>query len=347
MIRTLITRWLDPLHIEQISEVEGIDLDYRPELVATPTGRDALFYTASRLPAPSRLERDEHQEDAWRVALQRAEVMFDIDPLLGEDVTVVAPRLRWIQTVASGVEAYFASFPGLANSNVQLIPARGVHSGPLADFAVMAILQHAKNLKRLNRAKSNRTWDEFASRPLDRTQACIVGYGHIGRSVAARLIPFGISVTGVKRLPSGDDGTVRIVGCDKLENALSIADWVILSLPANDQTYHLIDQQAIASLKPGAYLVNVGRGSTIDEVSLIEALNRGHISGAALDVFEVEPLGESSALWGTENVIVSAHSTAFNGHASMQRIVDMFCENLRRDVAGKPLLTAMTQEGSI
>jgi phosphoglycerate dehydrogenase-like enzyme len=223
--------------------------------------------------------------------------------------------------------------------------ASGVYSGPLAEFVVMAMLQHAKNLDRLRRDKAEKAWRQTHTDTLEGKTLCIVGMGNIGRAIAERIRPFGTRVVGVKRTVREDDPAWRhadeLYPTDRLQEALGQADYVSVTLPGTPETRHLVDAGAIGAMKRGAYFVNVGRGTVVDEGALVEALRGGHLSGAALDVFEVEPLPRESPLWELESVIISPHATDMVPSIINWRQTDLFCENLRRYLDGETLLNVL------
>jgi phosphoglycerate dehydrogenase-like enzyme len=210
---------------------------------------------------------------------------------------------------------------------------------------LMAMLQHAKELGNLRDDKAGKVWRQGAVGTLENKTLCVVGMGSIGRAIAGRARPFGMRVVGVKRTVREDDEAWdyadELYPTAKLSAALSEADYVAVTLPGTPETRRLLDAEAITAIKPGAYFANVGRGSVVDEAALVEALQSGHLSGAALDVFEVEPLPEESPLWGLDNVIVSAHTTDVVPDLINAAQTDLFCENLRRYLAGEELLNVL------
>ena len=223
--------------------------------------------------------------------------------------------------------------------------ASGIYSGPLAEFVLMGMLQHVKDLDLLRGDKAEKVWRQGTTGTLERKTLCVVGMGSIGRAIAGRAQPFGMRVVGVKREVREDDAAWGYVDelyeTANLPGALAEADYVALTLPGTPQTRRLFDAEAIAAMKPGAYFANVGRGTVVEEAALVEALEGGHLSGAALDVFEVEPLPEESPLWGLENVIISAHTTDVVPELINAAQTDLFCENLRRYLAGEPLVNVL------
>ena len=131
---------------------------------------------------------------------------------------------------------------------------------------------------------------------------------------------------------------------EALREALRRADFVALTLPGTPETERLLEREAIRAIKPGAYFANVGRGKVVEEAALVEALRDGHLSGAALDVFEVEPLPQDSPLWEMDNVIISAHTTDVVPELINPAQADLFCENLKRYLAGEPLVNVLDKE---
>lgn len=345
MVEVLITRYMDPVLVDRIRAVDArLVVHYEPRLMRMPVGRDALFYDPERLATIGPLDhgpewtRSGDEEHEWRTLLASTEVWFDVDLTLAEGPRQIAPRLRWIQAIAAGVEPYLAFIPGLADSGIELVAARGVHSAALADFALMAILQHAKRLDRLRDARRRAVWQEFVVGPVAGTVACIVGYGSIGQAVGRRLEAFDVEVVAVSRRDPADVTVGSWYPPERIAEAVARADWIILCLPDSSTTRGLVDGPAIQAMKPGAYIVNIGRGSTLDQDALIDGLSSGHLGGAALDVFAVEPLPGDSPLWSLDDVIVSPHATAFVGKRPMEAFVDMFCENLRHYLEGRSLV---------
>jgi phosphoglycerate dehydrogenase-like enzyme len=257
-----------------------------------------------------------------------------------EDLVRVVPKLRWVQASMAGA-GEIAERAGLQNTDVAITTASGVYSGPLAEFVLMALLAHVKDLDRLRRDKAEKRWREAHTETLRGKTLCIVGLGNIGRAVAERARPFGVRVVGVKRMVREDDAAWdyadELYATRDLHPALQEADYVVVTLPGTPETYGLLNAEAISVMKLGAYFVNVGRGKVVDEGALIEGLKSGQLSGAALDVFEEEPLPRESPLWDLENVIVSPHSTDNVPGLTNELQTELFCDNLWRYLNGEPL----------
>ena len=338
MTTVVIASYLEEEHLKRIRDAgQGLNVLYREDLVPPP-----------RWPGdhsgPPGWRRAEDGEQEFLTMLREAEVLYGFPRGHVGDLLRVAPELRWVQGSMAGA-GEVAEKAGLLGSEVIVTTASGVYSGPLAEFVMMAILQHVKDLDRLRRDKAGKRWREAHTETLYGKTLCIIGMGNIGRAIAERARPFGIRIVGVKRtVRDGDEAwghadTLRETG--DLHAALAGADFVAVTLPNTPETNRLIDRRAIGAMKQGAYFVNVGRGKVVDEGALVEALGDGRLSGAALDVFEEEPLPEGSPLWELPNVIVSPHSTDNVPGLTNNLQTDLFVENLRRYLAGEPLLNVL------
>jgi phosphoglycerate dehydrogenase-like enzyme len=334
LVTITIASYLEEEHVERIREVdERLRVLYHEDLVPPPR------WPGDHLGPPGWRRTPEGDEE-FLAMLEGAEVLYDFPRGHVEGLVRVAPKLRWVQASIAGA-GEIAERAGLQNTDVTITTASGVYSGPLAEFVMMALLTHVKDLDRLRRDKAEKRWREAYTKTLRDKTLCIVGLGNIGRAVAERARPFGVRVVGVKRTVREDDAAWayadELYATRNLHPALREADYVVVTLPGTPQTYRLLDAEAISEMKPGAYFANVGRGTVVDEGSLIEALRSGHLSGAALDVFEKEPLPEESPLWDLENVIVSPHSTDNVPGLTNELQTGLFCDNLRRYMRGEPL----------
>jgi phosphoglycerate dehydrogenase-like enzyme len=296
---------------------------------------------------PEGWRRSPEEDKEFLAMLAEAEVLYDFPRGHTRDLSQVVPKLRWVQASMAGA-GEVAKKAGLVETDIVVTTASGVYSGPLAEFVVMAMLQHAKGLERLRRDKAERAWRPAHADSLEGKTLCIVGIGNIGRAIAGRARPFGMRILGVKRTVHDEDPARNhadaLYGTDRLHEALAEADYVAVTLPGTPETHHLVDEEAIRSMQKGAYFVNVGRGAAVDERGLVEALREGHLSGAALDVFEVEPLPRESPLWELDNVIISPHSTDNLPGLTNRLQTDLFCDNLRRYLDGEPLINVLDKK---
>ncbi|MCI0433058.1 MAG: D-2-hydroxyacid dehydrogenase [Gemmatimonadetes bacterium] len=218
--------------------------------------------------------------------------------------------------------------------------ASGVHAVPLAEFCMLAMFAHSRDLFRMLRGQAVRQWERFAATDLTGRTLGILGMGAIGRELARRARHTGLHVLGIRRrldhLTAPDLHLDALFETSHLAHVLPRLDYLVLAAPATPQTWHMIGAREFDLLPAGAFLINVGRGSLVDEGALVGALESGRLSGAALDVFEDEPLPVSSLLWSMPNVIISPHSASTSDREN-PRITDLFCENLDRFLHGAPL----------
>ena len=226
------------------------------------------------------------------------------------DLFLRSPRLRWIHSRSAGLDSVL--FPELVESPVPLTNGTGVFSASLAEFALGAILYFAKNFRRLIRNQTAGRWEEFDVHAIAGQTVGIVGYGDIGREVAARVKAMGMRVLATKRhvTPGGADALAeRLFPPSQLAAMIAESDYVVVCAPLTPETLGFIGESEIAAMKPDAVMINIGRGPVIQEKVLIRALAEGRIKGAALDVFEHEPLPPGHPFYHLENVLLSPHST--------------------------------------
>ena len=338
MTTITITSFFEEEFVRRIREVdERLRVLYREDLVPPPRWEGDHN-------GPEDWKRTPEEEEEFLGMLAAAEVLYDFPRGHVGDLTEVAPKLRWVQGSMAGA-GEVARMAGLLENDVVVTTASGVYSGPLAEFVLMGMLQHAKDLDSLRRDRAAKAWRQGTTGTLERKTLCVVGTGSIGRAIADRARPFGMRVIGVKREVRGDDAAWasfdELHATRDLAEALADADYVALTLPGTPQTEGLFGAETLAAVKPGAYFANVGRGKVVKEAALVEALRDGHLSGAALDVFEVEPLPKDSPLWEMENVIISAHTTDVVPELINAAQTDLFCENLRRYLAGEELVNVL------
>jgi phosphoglycerate dehydrogenase-like enzyme len=279
--------------------------------------------------------------DELAASLPETDVMFSWHPPRGalEASWKRASRLRWIQTASAGVDALL--FPALVDSDVVVTNARGVFDDAIAEWVVGAILAFATGLHRSVIDQATHFWDgNRRTERLTGQRLAVVGPGPIGRATGSRALDLGMSVTMVGRTPRLDESFGEVLGVDRLHAALRDADHVLDALPLTAETRSLFNEAAFDAMPATARFFNVGRGDTVDERALVEALRSGGIAGAALDVFQEEPLPPDHPLWSMPNVIVSPHICGdFDGWE--RDAVQVFVRNVRRFVAGEPLVNVV------
>jgi phosphoglycerate dehydrogenase-like enzyme len=225
-----------------------------------------------------------------------------------EPVFARASSVRWVHARFAGLDGLL--FPALVESSVPLTNARGVFSRSLGEFAVAGLLYFAKDFRRMIRNQEHRLWEAFDVSELAGRVLAIVGYGDIGRAIAERAKPFGMRILAVRRRPEqaqGDTLIDEVLPLHGLRDAIARADDVAVALPLTADTRHLLGEPEIGAMKPTGIFVNVGRGAVVDETALVRALEQDRIKGAALDVYDTEPLPGDHPFWRLPNVLLSPH----------------------------------------
>lgn len=255
-----------------------------------------------------------------------------------------AKRIRWIHSPAAAVHQFL--FPELVNSNVILTNAREVHGPVVAEHVMALILALAKRIPQAVRFQQKRVWGQEIlwrqhATPSEIAGATLglVGLGSIGRNVATRAAALGMKILAVRQHAGTEkpEGVSEVLLRSELPAMLAAADYVVLAIPVTDETRGMVGHEQLSHMKPGAFLVNVGRGPLIDEAALAQALRERKIAGAALDVFEKEPLPNDSPLWELENLLITPHTAGMTTKL-WERHYSLFSENLHRFLAGQPLL---------
>ena len=255
-----------------------------------------------------------------------------------------AKKLRWIHSPAAAVHQLM--FPELANSDVILTNAREVHGPVVAEHVIALIFALAKKIPYAVRLQEKHIWGQEATwrarpRPREVLGATLglVGVGSIGREVAKRASALGMRIVAVREHPEKGrpDGVEQVYASGDLETLLQQSDYVVLAVPITPSTQKLMNAERLAKMKPDACLINVGRGPLIDESALAAGLRNHQIGGAALDVFEQEPLPADSPLWDLDNLLITPHTAGLT-EKLWERHYALFSENLRRYLAHQPLL---------
>jgi len=290
--------------------------------------------------------RADSDEEALR-AIPPAEIAFS--SVLNAAHLAAAPRLKWIHSPAAGVGGML--FPAMVASPVVISNSRGNSATTIAEHVIAVTLAFFRGLPLAWRRQVERVWaqDEFdagaAIRTLRGARVLVVGVGAIGGETARLFAAFGAHVAGIRRRPDGPPaaGVAEMHGPDALIDQLKQADVVVIAAPQTARTWHLIGDEQLDAMKPGALLVNVSRGKLIDEPSLVRALEQRTLRGAALDVFEQEPLDPASPLWSRDDVLITPHVSGFHAN-HWPEATRLFAENLRRFVAGEPLVNLVDKQ---
>jgi phosphoglycerate dehydrogenase-like enzyme len=309
-------RWLTDAHVAQIEAAS-------PRVQLLHTTRAEL--AAGRMPDPP--------ADVLLVEASGAEPYLDELPAEAMRA-LVTPRLRWLQSCSSGVGHIIDL--GLLDDSVLLTNAAGVHANALAESVMAGVLFHAKRLGQRGALQRRHVWQELECVELRGATLLVLGTGQIGGAVARLAGAFGLRVVGVRRHPQPTPGCDEVVGPAELRAALALADYVVIACPLTAETQGMLGHAEFAALKPGAYLLNVSRGKVVQEEALLAMLASGRLAGAYLDAHAQEPLPSTHPFWDLPNVLVIPHDS----HSSPligDNIVALFCDNLRRYLAGEPL----------
>ena len=249
---------------------------------------------------------------------------------------VDAPNLRWFHSFSAGVDhPVFASF---VRRGVALTNSPGASARPIAHSVIMMLLALSRDLPGWVRAQDGRRWEQHFFDDIDGTVLGVVGMGAIGQEIGRAAQGLGIDVIGCRRTPRADDPWPTVASVAELAPQV---DWLVLAAPHTAETRHMVNGAVLASMRPTARLINVGRGELVDEDALLVALREGVIAGAALDVFATEPLPPEHPLWSMPNVIVVPHSTG-RSSGSDRRAIGIFFDNLARFEAGEPFTHQIT-----
>ena len=247
-------------------------------------------------------------------------------------------ELAWFQSPGAGYEN--PAFGALVANGVRVTNAH-VNSLPIAEFVMRSVLDEFQDAAQWRHQALEHRWQIHDWREVSGSTWLIVGLGGIGTEVARRARAFGVRVIGCRRHPSPTDPTERTVTPDQLDQVIGLADVVVLAAPATPETESLVDADFLSRMKARSLLVNVARGTLVDDDALIESLDSGHLSAAVLDVFRTEPLPADHPFWSHPSIRVTPHNAA-GGTGRFQRQAELFKENLDRYLDGRPLLNEVT-----
>lgn len=304
-----------------------------------------------------RLHIERHYPDVPPDVIARTEALYTVDFYPEPEG---APKLRWIQLHSAGMD-HALDYPIVQAEDIIATSTSGMHAGNMAHYCLMMMLMRNYNMPGAFALQSRAEWPPqpgalFAPVDMERQTIGIVGYGSVGRELARLCKTMGMTVLATKRDlsdtaernayalegrgdPSGDIPD-RIYPADTVASMARACDYLVVTVPHTAATEQLIDQEVLDAMKSTAVLINVSRGSIVDEKALITALSSGNIAGAALDVFEEEPLPKTSPLWNLDNVIITPHLSGFTRDYHDKAAL-VFKENLRRYLENRPLLNQM------
>ncbi len=263
-----------------------------------------------------------------------------------DQVWYSAKSLKWIQSVSAGVEKLM--IPELIASPIPLTNARGVFKRSLAEFAIFSILFYYKKGRRLIDSQRAHHWDDFHVTWLPGKIMGVVGYGEIGRECALLAHALGMKIHAVRRRPeqsANDPILERVLPETQLHEMLHEIDVLVAAAPLTPATHHMLSDREFSVMKPSALVINVGRGPVVDQDAIIRALQQNKIAGAALDVFETEPLPSDNPLWDLQNVLISPHCTDRTSDPDwLDLSMRVFVDNFERYVKGEPLMNLVDKK---
>jgi phosphoglycerate dehydrogenase-like enzyme len=262
---------------------------------------------------------------------------------------VAAKKLRWVHSPAAAVHQLM--FPELVRSNIVVTNSTGIHGPVVAEHAIAVLLALAKRLPQAMQYQARQEWSQeqlWHGHPRPREVAdstvAVIGMGGIGREFTTRAKSLGMKILAVRENPGkGLDGADAVYGSSQINEVLPVADYVLLCTPVTPATTGIINASRLNKMKSDAYLINVARGPLIDEAALLEALKHRRIAGAALDVFNEEPLPADSPFWSLDNVLITPHTAAVTDRL-WERHYRLIVENLKRFMAGQPLLNQVDKK---
>lgn len=329
----LIASYLEPEWVEKIkNEVLQVDVIYRPDLIGSPR------YDADHT---SLMERTPEQEAEWRELLAKADILFDFDHSHRNDLPELAHNLKWIQATSAGIGQFVHRLGYAEKTDWILTTASGVHSRPLAEFCLMAMIMFSKNYLLMQAAKETHQWQRFGNSELAGKTVGIIGLGRIGRDVAKVCDFFNMRVIGTRRdVNKPVEYVEKLYPANDVDQLLPELDYLVLATPHTPETEGLMTAERIRLLKQGAVIINIARGAVIDQPAMTEALKDGHLLGAALDVVAVEPMPADDPLWDLPNVIISQHS-ASTADSENGKITDLFITNLKHYLNNEPMLNIL------
>ncbi len=313
-------------------------------VLSSPT--DPTLKMLQKLPEETNLVVGDSVEAFERTASD-ADVIFSwsiAGPLL-RDVFAMCHHVRWVHSRSAGLDGVLC--PELIESPVPLTNGSGVFSPSLGEFALAAILHFAKDLRRMVRNQEKGVWEQFDITEIIGQTVGIVGYGDIGRAVATRCRAMGMRVLGLRRsgapVYNVDPLVDRVYTPSGLIEMLQQCDYVVVAAPLTPDTKGMIGRAAFNAMKPEAVVINVGRGPVIDEAAMVDALSTNRIKGAALDVFDREPLPAGHPLYSLQHVLLSPHS-ADHTPDWLDRAMQFFLDQFDRYRAGVPLLNVVDKK---
>ncbi|MGI8550592.1 MAG: D-2-hydroxyacid dehydrogenase [Dehalococcoidia bacterium] len=337
--------------------MESLDIvltyDFDPELVEEIQSVDPRL-SVKTLSRPERLlmrgESLSEGEDAGDALRSLHSTLDTVQVILGwpdltEELLARAPNLRWVHVTSAGVDTILDN-PIFRNGRITVTNSAGVSAPAIGEYILTAMLMLAKQQPRYLRQQIAHQWKRHRTSELTGKTLGIVGLGAIGEETARRARAFGMRIVATRRSirePQQTELVERLLPASGLPELLAESDFVALTLPLTKESERIIGEPELRRMKPGSYLINIARGPVIDHLALLRALQEGWIAGAALDVHDPEPLPAESPFWDLAQVLITPHISGIADRHNA-RITDIFCDNLRRYLAGQSLRNLVDPE---
>ncbi|MED4532862.1 D-2-hydroxyacid dehydrogenase [Metabacillus fastidiosus] len=276
------------------------------------------------------------EENIWLNHIKDAEIIVGWKKEIAEHAIQPNSKLRWFQSWSAGINKLpLESFKEL---NIILTGASGVHASPVSETIFALMLALTRKIDTYVKNQREKKWHHSGlSLEMHEKTVGIIGVGAIGKETAKISKAFGMRVLGVRHSGKRDEYIDEMFKLDELDSIIPLCDYIVITLPLTEETYHLFGAKQFQLMKKSAFFINIGRGNIIVEQELIKALQQKAIAGAGLDVFEKEPLSEDNPLWNLENVIITPHSSGSTEHYAKRVIEDIFIPNLQSYLSGETL----------
>lgn len=282
--------------------------------------------------------QDESKGIIYSDELKDIEVLLCYNPFQTLDITKMK-NLKWIQLSSAGIDQLPIDY--IENSGIIITNNKGGYSIPIGEWIVLKVLELLKHSEKLYRNQQNKVWKMDTSiLELYGKTIGFIGTGNIAIQAAKRLKGFGVNILGINTIGRDIEYFDRCFSKDNISEMLKLSDIVVITIPYTEETHHLINEEKFRSMKQGVYIVNIARGSIIDEKSLTDNIKNGKIAGAALDVVEKEPLDKNSLLWNSPNVIITPHNSWVSEMRNVRRF-NLILDNLKRYKNGDKLVNVV------
>ena len=297
-------------------------------LILAPSAKDYKNTLETKFPKLSILAVTNEEEIGNFI--EKTDILFTAQ--ISDKLIERAQNLKWIQTLTTGVDSII-NLPSL-RKEVLLTSARGIHGPQMSEMAILLMLALNRNFQKVIRNQEQRVWERWPGKLLYKKKVGILGMGTIGEEIARKCKVFGMTVFGIDIVKRKIDSIDLFYGPGELLQVTKEVDYFIIVAPSTPQTIKMIGTEAFSSMKPTAFLINIGRGDIVDEEALIHALKTGKIAGAALDTFWKEPLPKNNPLWDMKNVIITPHVGGVSD-IYVEQVLPILEENLRRFLQGE------------